>query len=255
MSDTTLRKHLRRGLGSHQGLIGLALLLQPIFFAGSCQQAPEAHEDDWELLFDGGSTEEWREEGASDFPGDVWVVEDSCLKLLPNTSDGKDLISLKQYSDFELRFEWKISERGNSGVKYLVHENHSSLEEGGTKKRAVGNAVGFEFQLYDDWNVEVMDRNVSSGALYDLIAPAMNAVKRPGEFNTGRIIVKGAHVEHWINGVRILQFELDSEFLRDRIANSKFKKIPDFGKKSAGHISLQNHGDEIWFRKIRIQTL
>jgi hypothetical protein len=260
----------------------------------------------WEVLFDGTSTSAWRELGSSEFPGDVWIVEEGCLTLLPNLSDGKDLITLKQYRDFEFKFEWKISEGGNSGIKYLVREDKynpdrtrlrnlalllvvcctlsgSILFLVGFKARGrrwlltlagflvaldllgiyglfrfsrpTGNAVGLEFQLYDDWKLRSTDKNYSSGALYDLIAPSENVVNPAGVFNTGRIVVNGHRVEHWINGTRILEYELDSLLLKERIAQSKFKRNRIFGRKSSGHISLQNHGDAVWFRNLRIRPI
>jgi len=266
----------------------------------------ESEPDVWETLFDGETTDSWREVGSSDFPADVWVVEDGCLRLLPNKCSGKDLISLKQYNDFELRFEWKISKNGNSGIKYLVSEHQADPDQARMKRWAltagaglliltfmffvaayrfrmrtvwiffgaaagglafwsflsawhfsmsVGNAVGLEFQLYDDFDVKIPDKNVSTGALYDLFAPEVNAVLPAGEFNSGRIIVAGTRVEHWINGTRILTYELESPALKEKIARSKFHATPDFGNKSAGHVSLQNHGDGIWFRTIKIRSL
>jgi len=261
--------------------------------------------DDWEVLFDGESTSAWRAVGTPDFPSDAWVVEEDCLRLLPNRPDGRDLITLNQYTDFELRFDWKVSEGGNSGIKYAVQESkrpstgvrlsrwglavgtgcmvlvvvlsfiayrvrgrliiaalvgacglsllsyHAVL----SGERDSGKAIGLEFQLYDDRDIRVPNKTASSGALYDLIAPAQNAVIRRGGFNSGRIIVKGLNVEHWINGDKILDYELGSEFLRRRIAGSKFRKTSGFGVKTAGHIALQNHRDEAWFRDIRIRRI
>ena len=302
----TLRRYRRGCLKWKKGLACLALLFQCVSVASGRPLISEDQLTGWEVLFGGESTVAWREVGSQDFPGDVWVVQDGCLRLLPNTSDGKDLISLKQYGDFELRFEWNISEGGNSGIKYMVQEGEADPDQARLRRwalvtafcflllsavigfiafkwrksllmivfggvaaglsllsfygafrfsQSIGNAVGLEFQLYDDSNIEVPNKNLSSGALYDLIAPVANAVRPPGEFNQGRILVRGPHVEHWINGIKILDYELDSEFLRERIANSKFHRTPQFGQKSPGHISLQNHRDEIWFRDIRICPL
>jgi len=286
------------------GLLCLATVFSTSLFAGVQPSISDCISGNWEVLFDGTSTSSWREVGMPEFPSDVWVVEDGCLRLLPNSADGKDLISRKRYSQFDLRFEWKISEGGNSGVKYLVHEDLMDPKRAQLRRwvlavaagsllvflivarfylrnrksgvtavlggivagvgllsiyaafqlsQPTGNAVGLEFQLYDDGGTSQLNKNLSSGALYDLIAPEKNMTRPVGEFNSGRIVVRGARVQHWINGARILEYELGSAFLKARIADSKFHSAPDFGEKGAGHISLQNHRDSVWFRNIVIR--
>lgn len=290
---------------NHKGLRSFGPCAVPLFLLLSGYLFSGHDSEDWQVLFDGTSTSAWREVGTSEFPDDVWIMEDDCLRLVSNTSDGKDIITLEQYGDFELTLEWKISKGGNSGIKYLVQEGGHAAELAGLRKVAavaaaacvvfsallflnafrrrrrwlipvaailaglsifglfrvvrisqpVGNAIGLEFQLYDDWEIRQPDRNLSTGALYDLIAPVENVVNPPGEFNSGKIIVRGFQVEHWINGTRVLGYQLNSEELAERIANSKFKGYLHFGEKGSGHIALQNHGDAIWFRSIKIRPL
>jgi len=117
------------------------------------------------------------------------------------------------------------------------------------------SAVGFEYQLYDDSRYEGLDVNLTSGALYDLLPPAQKATRPAGEFNESRIIVDHDHVEHWLNGIKLLEIELGSSKLRGLIEQSKFVTIPGFGERGPGHVVLQNHGDEVCFRNIKIREL
>ena len=200
----------------------------------------------WKLLFDGHDTSGWRTCGHTDFPKEGWVIEDGALKNVGGKHGG-DLVTKEEFTDFDLKFEWRISPGGNSGVKYLVKEGKT------------GHAgVGFEYQVLDDLKNEDSTNgpNRLAGALYYLIAP--NASKRlmpVGEFNRSEIIVRGRHVEHWLNGAKIVECELGSAALKEAIAKSKFSKITWFGQKRPTVILLQDHGDTVWFRNLKIKQL
>jgi hypothetical protein len=200
----------------------------------------------WKLLFDGKETTGWRAYAHADFPKQGWVVEDGCLKSEPG-GHGGDLVTSQQFTDFDLKFEWRISPAGNSGVKYLVKEGKSGK-----------SGVGFEYQVLDDQQNEDAHNgpNRLAGALYALIAPNDSKRLKPvGEFNEGEIIVRGNHVEHWLNGAKIVEVELDSPALKEAIAKSKFAKITWFGQKRPTVILLQDHGDAVWFRNLKIKEL
>jgi hypothetical protein len=200
----------------------------------------------WKLLFDGKETSGWRAYAHTDFPKEGWVIEDGCLKSAPGGRGG-DLVTTQPFTDFDVKFEWRISPGGNSGVKYLV-------KEGQTGKAG----VGFEYQVLDDTKNEDAQNgpNRQAGALYALIAPNDSKRLKPvGEFNEGEIIVRGQHVEHWLNGAKIVECELGSPALKEAIARSKFAKITWFGQKRPTVILLQDHGDTVWFRNLKIKEL
>jgi hypothetical protein len=201
--------------------------------------------DGWKLLFDGMDSGGWRGYATNVFPKG-WIVEDGCLKNVGGAHGG-DLVTKEQFTDFDLKFEWRISPGGNSGVKYLVKE--------GTKGKA---GVGFEYQVLDDEKNEDSKNGPDrqAGALYYLIAPNKSKkLKRVGEFNESEIVVRGQHVEHWLNGAKIVECELGSPEMKDAIAKSKFSKITWFGQKRPTVILLQDHGDTVWFRNLKIKPL
>ena len=211
----------------------------------------------WKLLFDGKSTSEWRGIYQQDFPKGGWVIEDGTLKHAASPkgsheeANGGDIVTRKEYSSFELKLDWRIAPGANSGVKYFVTEKEQQQQG--------KSGIGFEMQILDD------DRhpdakagkngNRTAGSLYDLIAPNKKVLRPVGEFNEARLLVQGNHVEHWLNGVKILEFERHSAALRALIAESKYKNIPGFGEAEKGHILLQDHGDEVVFRNIKIREL
>jgi hypothetical protein len=202
--------------------------------------------DGWKLLFDGKDTSAWRAYAHTNFPDGKWVIEDGCLKNVGGAHGG-DLVTKEQFTDFDLKFEWRISPGGNSGVKYLV-------KEGKTGKAG----VGFEYQLLDDEKNEDATNGPirQAGALYYIIAPNDSKRLKPvGEFNLSEIIVRGPHVEHWLNGAKIVESELGSPALKEAIAKSKFSKITWFGEKRPTVILLQDHGDAVWFRNLKIKAL
>jgi hypothetical protein len=214
----------------------------------------------WRLLFDGKTFNGWRGLGRENVPNGLWVIENGLIKKV-NTGDvkklpdgrpveGGDLTTIDTFDNFELSFEWKINKEGNSGLKYNVSEEMSQ------KYGSKFSALGFEYQLLDDASYRgKLKSSQFSGSLYDLL-PANNIVLKPvGQFNSSRILVNGNHVEHWLNGNKVLEYEFGSKELVDAYNVSKFSKIPGFLDKRKAHIILQNHNDESWFRNIKIREI
>jgi len=203
-----------------------------------------AHAD--ESLFDGKSFKGWRpyNKPAGTPIGAGWKVEDGMLRKLAGVRGG-DIITENTYNNFDLTWEWRLAPNGNNGVKYFV-----------TEKRP--QAPGHEYQMLDDncekWG-KILDKS-KTASFYEVLAPAADKpLKPPGQWNTSRIVVNGKRVEHWLNGKKVLEYELGSEAVKTGIANSKFKKYPDFGEKIRGHIMLTDHQDEAWFRNIKIREM
>lgn len=209
------------------------------------QSAPSALAARWENLFNGKSTENLRGYRKDGFPEKGWVVEDRSLRCVAKGGGG-DLVSREKYTDFELRFEWKVSQAANSGIMYRVSEDGSAPYE-----------TGPEYQVTDDLkHPDGKNPKTSAAALYALIAcNSSKAVKPVGRWNRGRILVQGNHVEHWLNGKKVVAYELNSPELTQLIANSKFKGWAGFAKQPSGHICIQDHGDDVWFRKMRVRRL
>ncbi len=197
----------------------------------------------WRLLFDGKTAEGWRTFKKQAFPAKGWMVEKGWLHCL--AQGGGDIISDAEFGDFELQWEWKLAPSGNSGVKYFVTESRSA-------------ALGHEYQMIDDERNG--DANGASGkhvtaSFYDVLKPTVTPpTKPPGEINQSRIVVKGDHVEHWLNGVKVLEYECGSEAVKAAVAASKFKTTAGFGGKIKGHILLQDHHSEVWFRNVKIRS-
>jgi hypothetical protein len=204
----------------------------------------------WHYLFDGKSRNELRGYKMDAFP-DAWKVENRTLIArtdVPNV----DLVSKDTYTDFDLTLEWAVSKAGNSGIFYNVQENSSHESGNGNSPNWLDN---FEFQLLDDINFNDHEPRRSAGSLYDLITPGSKNLKPVGEFNTARLLVNHGHVEHWINGKKVVEYELGSKELNDLIAKSKYSTNPKFAKSTSGHIMLQHHGQEVWLRNIKIKRL
>ena len=217
----------------------------------------------WRLLFDGKTLTGWRGLGYDTVPSAHWTVVDGTIKKIasgnvPKLPDGQplvggDLMTVAVFGDFELSWEWKVTPGANSGVKYNVSE---SLSVQNAPNHA---ALGFEYQMLDD------DRHPDgklpthrAGALYDLVAPnAAKHLKPVGEWNQSRIIFRGNHGEHWLNGARVVVFELGTPQMDSALAASKFHPFPWFGQRRAegGHIILQDHNDEVYFRNIKVRPL
>lgn len=207
----------------------------------------------WKLLFDGKTLTGWRGFHSQVVP-DGWSVADGCITKIKTSGSGRtggDLITADQFENFELSIEWKLSKGGNSGIKYLVSENLPPTGRSG---------VSFEYQVLDDDNhpdaKQGIAGNRTAGSLYDLIAASKDKkLNPPGEFNQSRIIVKGNHIEHWLNGVKTVELDRSSDDYKKRVAESKFKTTKGFGEAKQGHVLLQDHSDETWFRNIKIRAL
>ena len=205
----------------------------------------------WQVLFDGRTTDGWRGYAHKKFPAHGWEVEEGTLHDLGSGGrqggGGGDLVTVEKFNNFDFKFEWRISPAGNSGVKYMVHEGRTGK-----------SGVGYEYQILDDERNEDSRNgpNRQAGALYYLIAPNSNKRLMPvGQWNQSEIIVRGNHVEHWLNGALIVQFEIGSPEMREAIARSKFKNIRDYGEKMNTVLLLQDHGDAVWFRNLKIRRL
>lgn len=196
----------------------------------------------WKLLFAGKTTDGWRTFKKQSFPAIGWAVEDGWLHCLGK--GGGDIISDAEFGDFELQWEWKMAPAGNSGVKYFVTETRNA-------------ALGHEYQMIDDertGDADQADGKRVTASFYDVLKPTVTPPTRPaGEINQSRILVKGNHVEHWLNGVKVLEYECGSEAVKAAVAASKFKTTAGFGGKTKGHILLQDHQSEVWFHKVKIR--
>jgi len=228
--------------------LGPSLAGQTPAAAAHNQLTAQEQRDGWKLLFDGKSLDGWRGYKKPDATGTRWKVDNGFLTLPPNdgkdTLGARDIISTGTYQQFELTWEWRIAQAGNSGVKYFVLEDLDS-------------AIGHEYQLIDDErhpDAKVGPKRQTS-AFYDVLAATDRPLKPAGELNTSRVVVKGHTVEHYLNDKHVLQYELDSPALRAAIAESKFKDVARFGKLQNGHILLQDHGNQVWFRDIKIHVL
>jgi Domain of Unknown Function (DUF1080) len=215
----------------------------------------------WRLLFDGHTLAGWRGLGYDSVPTAHWVVTDGTIKKIasgnvPKLADGQplnggDLMTVDSFGDFEVTWEWKVTPGANSGLKYNVSEELS------VKTAPNHAALGFEYQILDD------DRHVDgklpshrAGALYDLIAPNRPTHVHPvGEWNQSKVIFRARHGEHWLNGEKLLEFDLGTARMDSALASSKFRSIPWFGERRRGHLVLQDHGDEVYFRNIKVRDL
>ncbi len=225
-------KSSRRWLNPTFMAIGLFVALGGLAMAAAA--------GDWQVLFDGKDTSAWRAYRGKGFPTAGWDVQDGCLHLQPGGKGG-DLVSVATFENFEFEWEWKLAPKGNNGVKYFVTESRPT-------------APGHEYQMVDDSTVS--DPIYRTATFYDVLPVQVpTKVKPPGEWNQSRIVVQGHHIEHWLNGVKVLTYELGSAEVKAALAESKFKHEPGFGDKIKGHLMLTNHHDETWYRHLRAREL
>ncbi len=219
------------------------------------QLTEKEKEQGWKLLFNGKNTNGWRRAYHDSFPEKGWRVENGELIVQAangaESQNGGDIVTVDQYSDFDLRLEFKYTKGANSGVKYFVTEKEENNNF---------SAIGLEFQILDDENhpdakLGNHEGSRTLGSLYDLIKADKKNVPPTGEWNDLRIVSKGNHVEHWLNGFKVLEYERGSDQFRKLVKESKYKVYPSFGEAESGHILLQDHGFEVHFRSIKIKTL
>lgn len=239
----------RNTAGSVLGLVSIALFLQfgswEALAEGDGLTKPDSatRMGEWRPLFDGKTTQGWRGFKRTAFPSKGWIIEDGCLKHSLNGGGG-DIVTEETFDEFDLEFEWKLTPGSNSGVKYFVLEERKE-------------AIGHEYQVIDDpaYGFDKAGNKHQTASFYDVLPPSVYSPPRPpGEFNSSRILVRGSHVEHWLNGVKVLEYELGSPAVMYAVRQSKFKGVKGFGTKLKGHLLLQDHGGEVWFRNIRIRT-
>ncbi|MCW5912310.1 MAG: DUF1080 domain-containing protein [Cyclobacteriaceae bacterium] len=205
------------------------------------------------LLWDGATTTGWRGAHKSDFPDKGWEIKGGVLSVLPSggaeSTNGGDIITEQKYSAFELTFDFKFAEGANSGVKYFVDEKYLST----------GSAIGLEYQILDDTRhpdaKEGVVGNRTLGSLYDLI-PSLKIQDIPRVWNEGRIrVYPDGKTEHWLNGRKIVEYQRGTPVFYALVARSKYKDWEGFGMAEKGHILLQDHGDAVSFRSIKIREL
>jgi hypothetical protein len=250
---------------------------------------PGEQQAGFKLLFDGKTMHGWRDPATATPAGDSWAIEDGCLKTRPKPRISEDLISEESFSDFELKFDWRISPRGNTGVKYRIQRS-IFIDESKRKRGASGfeemlgqelaeplsdrarmapdatgqeYTIAYEFQLIDDAMGGAARRRGDhlhdTGALYSMLPPIAKAARPAGEWNESRLVVKGDHVEHWINGTKVLEASLASEEGRAGVTKrwAAAPAIRDMllNAKPSGPISLQHHGTAVWFKNLKIRRL
>jgi hypothetical protein len=224
------------------------ILLTPTFIFSQTDNTLTSKEKKkgWTLLFDGISTNGWTTSGNQPIPEGGWEIIDSCLNTVIGDKGG-DIITINEYSDFELSVDFKITPGCNSGIKYFF----TTYENGGN--------LGCEYQIIDDkLGEDTKQANHLCGSLYDVIPPieSKKKVNLPGEWNTICIVAKGKNVEHWMNNVKILEYTRGDKRFTDAVAKSKFNKVvPQFGTVEKGHILLQYHGGLVSFKNIKIRVL
>lgn len=232
-------------------ILGLFLLHLPAVSAGPPPNTltPEEKVAGWRLLFDGKTTNGWRGYNMDRMPPG-WQAVDGAMVRVSGGKGGKgagggdDIITVDKFENFELKIEWKVAPGGNSGILYRVAEGAATTWH-----------VAPEMQVLDNVPHPKRKKSQLAGALYDLYAPSKDVARPAGSWNEARLLVRGNHVEHWLNNVKLLEYELDSKDWKRRVAGSKFADKPKFAKARRGHICLQDHTKRLEFRNIKIRPL
>jgi hypothetical protein len=267
-------------------LAALALVCLPAL-AQDNHLTPQQTAAGWRLLFDGKTMHGWQDPAGKIVPGSSWTIEDGSLTTVLKPRIEEDLISSGSFSDFELEFDWRVAERGNTGLKYRLQReifvDQSTVKPGpngfegilgrelaakaSNRARLAPEAQGFvytvafEFQLIDDKRhpdaLRGPDRQ--TGALYSMIPASGSPAKPAGEWNHGKLVVRGKHVEHWVNGEKVLDASLDDARVIGGV-EKRWKPAPDIlsdltHPKPSGPVALQHHGDRVWFKNLRIRDL
>ena len=218
---------------------------------GDNQLTKEEVRDGWILLFDGKTSNGWRSAKAQTFPKGGWDISNGILRVLPGdgqeSANGGDIVTTRTFRNFILKVDFKITPGANSGIKYFVDPDMNQGE---------GSAIGCEFQILDDLRHPDAKLGVKGnrrlGSLYDLIPAPENKPFDITAWNTATVIVKDNHVEHWLNGVKLLEYERNTQEWNALVAYSKYKNWKDFGNRD-GRILLQDHGNEVWFKNVKIK--
>lgn len=255
------------GIGNNKAVNGTQVRWRNLRLTDLSQPANSLTKEEeaagWRLLWDGESGDGWRGAKSDAFPTKGWTIKDGMLMVNDNggeeSAGGGDIITQDRFTEFELMVDFKLNPGANSGIKYFVQPNLSPIDKVTGQPTGVGSAIGLEFQILDDAKHPDAklgrDGNRTLGSLYDLKTAAADKPARPlGEWNTARIVVEGDKVEHWLNGVKILEYERGSDAFRTLVQQSKYKDIPGFGEWPEGHILLQEHGDPVSFRNIKIRV-
>ena len=216
--------------------------------------SPREKAEGWQLLWDGKTSEGWRGARLNAFPEKGWTIRDGVLTVEKGnggeSTNGGDIVTTKKYRNFMLSVDFQITQGANSGIKYFVDPDMN---------KGAGSAIGCEFQILDDLRHPDAKLGVKGnrklGSLYDLIPAPEQKPFDINRFNTALVIVRGKHVEHWLNGVKLLEYDRDSQQWNALVAYSKYRDWPNFGNAAEGHILLQDHGDEVRFKNIKIKEL
>lgn len=234
-----------------QTLVCMKLRFVPILLFVFACTAASAQKSKWITLFDGKSTSKLRGYMMDSFPTQAWKVENGALVALTGVPN-IDFVTRDTFKNFELSFKWATSKAGNSGIFYYVQESSAHQSGNGNSPNWLDN---FEMQILDDIGFNDTAAIRSAGSLYDLIIPVNKKLKPVGEYNDMKLIVNHGHVEHWLNGAKVVEYDLGSERIKELIAKSKYKSNPKFAKTTNGHIMFQHHGQQVWFKDIKVREL
>jgi hypothetical protein len=207
------------------------------------EPAPQASTPEWVSLFDGSSLDHFRGYQQEEMPGG-WTIEDGAM-VASTPGSGNDLVTRDTFTDFELEFEWMVPEAGNSGVMFRVTEEHDYPW-----------MTGPEYQVLDDDHFSDGEPNKNSAASnYDVHVPSVKANRAAGEWNQAKLLVDGAHVEHWLNGQKVVEYDLFTDAWKEVVAGSKWAEMPTYGMEPTGHLAIQGDHTSVSYRNMRIREL